>query len=123
MCSNVGVPMVAACGFVALGHRKPRIAAAAVLPPLLASLVWYAAIGHLNSAYAAPSLHAFTPVRLASYVWTGLTASVGGFIHASQSVGGVLISLLAGAAVVRRNVPAALAATSVVFYAFVGVGR
>jgi hypothetical protein len=123
ICSGIGVPMVAASGFVALVCRKPRIAAAAVLPPALIFLIWYAAIGHLGNANATFKLNALSPGGLASYVWTGLTTSIAGFVDTSHYVGALLISVLAGAAVVRRNVPAALAAITVVLFAFLGLGR
>jgi len=122
MCSDIGVPMVAACGLVALARRKPRLAVYAVLPPAVVFLIWYVAVGHEASNTAA-HLKILTVGGLASYVWTGLKASMGGYIDSSDYVGAILVSVLAGAAVVRRNVPAALAASTLALYAFVGFGR
>ncbi|HVA04750.1 MAG TPA: hypothetical protein VMU64_13520 [Acidimicrobiales bacterium] len=122
MCSDIGVPMVVACGLVALASRKPRLAAYSVLPPAFVFLIWYVTVGH-EAANSATHLKNLTLDGLASYVWTGLKASMGGYIDSSEYVGAVLVSVLAGAAVVRRNVPAALAASTLALYAFVGFGR
>ena len=121
MCSDIGVPMVAACGLVALARRRPRVALFAVLPPAALFLIWYAVIGHLGTN---PGTTIDLNVKgLASYIWTGLTASTAGLVNASTYVGALLVSVLAGAAVIRRNVPAALAASAVVLYIFIGLGR
>ena len=122
MCSDIGVPMVVGAALVALARRKPRIAALAVVPPAFVFLVWYEAIGD-KGTNAGTFLSSLSLGGLASYIWTGLTASTGGFVDATHYVGALLISILAGAAVVRRNVPAALAATTLALFAFVGFGR
>ena len=119
MCSDIGLSMVVACALVALVLRRRAAAAAAALPPALIFLVWYVAIGHSG----AQAIGLLSVGGLLSYIWTGLTASMGGFVDLSQHVGAVLISVIAATAVVRRNVPAALAVTTVVFYALAGLGR
>ena len=101
MCSNVGVFMVMTCAVVALAHRRPAAAAAAALPPTVVFLVWYEAVGH--SGTQAANFGSGNLVGLASYVWTGLTASLAGFVDAPQIVGAALVILLGGVAVVRRE--------------------
>jgi hypothetical protein len=118
----MGIPMVAGCGLVALARRRPKLAACAVLPPAAIFLIWYVTIGH-NGTNAAANIKGLSIGGLASYVWAGLTASMSEYFHAPQYVGAVLLSVLAGAAVLRRNVPAALAITTLGLYAFVGLGR
>ena len=119
MCSGIGVPMVAGCGLVALAGRKFKTAVIVVLVPAVVFLIWWVKIGHLGAALA---LH-LSVGSLASYLWTGLTASVAGYFGLSRFVGAVLVVGMAGAAVWRRNVPAALAATTIALYVFVGTGR
>ncbi len=120
MCSDIGIPMVAACGLVALANRKPKLAAYSVGPPAAVFLLWYVAVGHNGATSDFQNLH---PGTLASYVWTGLTSSTGGFLDASTSVGAVVVIILLGVAIARRNVPAALTFSVVIFYAFVALGR
>ena len=122
MCSDIGVPMVVGAALVALARRKPRIAALAAVPPAFVFLVWYEVIGD-KGTNAGTFLSSLSLGGLVSYIWTGLTASMGGFVDATHYVGALLISVLAGAAVVRRNLPAALAATTLALFAFVGFGR
>ncbi len=122
MCSGMGIPMVAGCGLVALAHRKPKLAAWAVLPPAAIFLIWYLTIGH-DGTNAAANIQSLSIGGLASYVWTGLRASMSGYFHAPQYVGAVLVIVLTGAAALRRNVPAALAIATLGLYAFVGLGR
>lgn len=122
MCSNIGVPMVFACVLVALARRRLKAAAWAALPPAAVFVVWYLLIGHIGT-YTSTDVANLSVGGLVSYVWTGMTTSIGGLFTLSPQLGAVLVVVLAGAAVVRRNVPAALALTALVFYAFVGVGR
>jgi hypothetical protein len=122
MCSNIGVPMLVGCVLVALVRRRPAAAAIAAVPPALCFVIWYEVIGHAGTR-ASADLASLSVGGLATYVWTGLTASTGGFVDGSPRLGALIVAVLAGAAVVRRNVPAALALTSVAFYAFVAIGR
>lgn len=122
MCSAIGVPMVAAGGIVALARSKPKLAVAAVVPPAVIFVIWYLAIGH-NGTTASADVSSLSLSGLASYVWVGLAASLGGYLRASQYVGGVLLVVLIGTAAFRRNVPAALAFSTLVLYVFVGSGR
>ena len=110
--SNIGVLMVVAYGIVALTRRRPGAAAAVTIPSALTFLIWYELIGH--SGTHAANFSSGDVAGLASYVWTGLSASLAGFVDAPQFVGAVLVILLAGAAVLYRNVPAALALSAVV---------
>jgi hypothetical protein len=119
LCSGMGVPLVAAYGAVALARRKFRVAVIAVVPPAAIFLAWWFGIGHRAGAHA---VH-ITVGGLASYVWTGLAASVGGYLDLPRFVGGVLVVALAAACIWRRDVPAVLAFMTVPFYAFVGIGR
>ncbi len=119
MCSGIGVPMVAGCGLVALAGRKFKVAVIAVLVPAVVFLTWWLEIGHSGGGLELR----LSVGDLASYLWTGLTASVAGFVGLSRSVGAVLVVVMAVTAVWRRNVPAALAATTVALYVFVGTGR
>ena len=90
MCSDIGIPMIVACGLVALAQRKLREAAIAVGPPIFIFLVWYLAIGYHGSASNSTSVK-FDLGGLSSYVWTGLTSSFSGFLDAPHFVG-VLIA-------------------------------
>lgn len=121
MCSAIGIPMVMASGLVALAQGKRRQAAIAVVPPAVVFLIWYVAIGYHGTArnpFASLSVRG-----LASYVQSGLTSALSGFLDAPRFVGVIVAILLVAAAVIRRNVPAALAVSAVVLYAFVGLGR
>jgi hypothetical protein len=122
MCSNIGVPMVFGCVLVAVVRKRFAAAAVVGFVPALAFVVWYLLIGHIGTT-ASTDVAALSFGGLVSYVWTGLTTSMGGLIDSSSHLGAVLVSVIAGAAVVRRNVPAALALTAVVLYVFVGLGR
>ncbi len=122
MCSNLGIPMVFGCVLVALTRRRPAVAVVTAVPPAVFFIVWYALIGHIGT-YASSDIASLSFGGLASYVWTGLTASLGGLVDGSAHLGAVFVAVLAGAAAVRRNVPAALALTAVALYAFVGLGR
>ena len=122
MCSDIGVPMVAACGLVALARRRPRLAVSVVVLPAAIFVIWYEAVGRLG-ANGGTDISKLSVGGLLSYIWTGLTASAAGFFDAPTFVGVVLVIVLAGAAVMRRNVPAALAVATVVLYAFIGLGR
>lgn len=124
MCSGIGLPMVAGGGLVALARRRPRIAVSAVLPPVVIYLIWYVTVGHTATNNGGLShLASLNFGVLVSYLWTGLTVSMGGFVDGSQHLGAVLVAVLAGAALVRRNVPAALAVTTVVLYVTIGLAR
>jgi len=118
MCSGIGVPMVAACGGVALVRRRPKVAVVSVVPPAVVFLAWWLTIGHVGTS----DLH-FTAGGLASYVWTGLTTTLARLFDLPRFVGAVLAVVLAAAALWWRNVPAVLAAMAVVLFAFVGAGR
>jgi hypothetical protein len=122
MCSNIGIPMVFGCVLVGLVRRRYAAAAMAAIPPALVFIVWYALIGHTGTN-TSTDLASLSLGGLVSYVWTGLTASLGGLVDGPPHLGAVFVAILAGAAVTRRNVPAALALTAVVLYAFVGLGR
>ncbi len=122
MCSNIGVPMVVGCVLVAIVRRRFSAAVVAGAIPALAFVIWYVSIGHIGT-YASTDIASLSFNGLVSYVWTGLTTSMGGFLDSSPHLGAVIVSVLAGAAVARRNVPAALALTTVVLYVFVGFGR
>jgi hypothetical protein len=130
MCSNIGVPMVLGCALVALVRRRYAGAAVAVIPPALTFVIWYVLIGHVGT-YASTDIASLSLNGLASYVYTGLTTSMSGLIDGSPNASAVLVHVLgtsivivlAVTAVVRRNVPAALALTTVAFYIFVGLGR
>jgi hypothetical protein len=121
MFSNVGVLMVVACGIVALARRRPGVAAAVTIPSALTFLIWYELIGHSGTQSA--NFSSGNVAGLASYVWTGLSASLAGFVDAPQVVGSVLVIVLAAAAMLYRNVPAALALSVAVIYGFLGLGR
>lgn len=94
MCSDIGIPMLVACGFVALVQRKWREAVIAVVPPSFIFLVWYAAIGRQgvtsDSALATGNIG-----DLPSYMWTGLTSSLSGFLDAPHFIGILMVLLLA----------------------------
>ncbi|MGA8726806.1 MAG: hypothetical protein WB565_17365 [Acidimicrobiales bacterium] len=122
MCSDIGIPMIVACGLVALAQRKLREAAIAVGPPIFIFLVWYLAIGYHGSASNSTSVK-FDLGGLSSYVWTGLTSSFSGFLDAPHFVGVLIAVLLGAAAIVYRNAPAALAASVLPLYVFIGLGR
>jgi hypothetical protein len=122
MCSNIGIPMVFGCVLVGLVRRRYAAATMAAIPPALVFIVWYALIGHTGTN-TSTDLASLSLGGLVSYVWTGLTASLGGLVDGPPHLGAVFVAILAGAAVTRRNVPAALALTAVVLYAFVGLGR
>jgi hypothetical protein len=122
MCSNIGVPMVLGCALVAVVRRRFAAAAWAALPPAVVFLIWYALTGH-NGTYTSTDIASLSIGGIASYVWTGFTTSMGGLFDSSPHLGAVIVSVLAGAAVARRNVPAALVCTAVVLYIFVGFGR
>ena len=117
MCSGIGVPMVAGCGLVALTRRNLKATLIAVIVPAVVFLTWWETIGHTGTA----TTLAFRD--LPSYVWAGLTASVAGYFDLPHVVGAVLVVVLILAALWRRNVPAALAVTTVALYLFVGTGR
>ena len=122
LCSDIGIPMIVACGLVALAQRKFREAAIAVGPPIFVFLVWYIAIGYQGAA----SDSTFAKLDLgglSSYAWTGLTSSFSGFLDAPHFVGILMAVLLGAAAIVYRNAPAALAASVLPLYAFIGLGR
>ena len=121
MCSDIGIPMIVACGLVALAQRKLREAAIAVGPPIFIFLVWYLAIGYHGSASNSTSVK-FDLGGLSSYVWTGLTSSFSGFLDAPHFVGVLIALLLGAAAIVYRNAPAALAASVLPLYVFIGLG-
>ena len=121
MCSDIGIPMIVACGLVALAQRKLREAAIAVGPPIFIFLVWYLAIGYHGSASNSGSVK-FDLGGLSSYVWTGLTSSFSGFLDAPHFVGVLIALLLGAAAIVYRNAPAALAASVLPLYVFIGLG-
>jgi hypothetical protein len=122
MCSNLGIPMVFGCALVALARRRLVAAAVTAVPPAVVFLFWFALIGHIGT-YASKDIASLSFGGLVSYVWTGLTASLGGLVDGSAHLGAVFVAVLVGAAVARRNVPAALALTAVALYAFVGLGR
>ncbi len=130
MCSNIGLPMVFGCALVALVRRRFAGAAMAVLPPAVTFVIWYVLIGHVGT-YAATDIASLSFNGLAAYVWTGLTTSMSGLVDGSPDASAVLVHVLgavfvvalAVAAALRRNVPGALALTTVVFYVFVGFGR
>jgi hypothetical protein len=119
LCSGMGVPLVAAGAAVALARRRFRVAVIAAVPPAVIFLSWWVTIGHRGGGRAGH----VTVGSLASYVWTGLTASAGGYLDLPRVVGAVLVVALAGAALWRRDVPAVLAVMTVPLYLFVGVGR
>jgi hypothetical protein len=122
LCSGMGVPLVAACGAVALARRKVRVAVIAVVPPAVAFVWWWLTFGDRSGAQ---DVH-ISIGSLASYVWTGLTASAAGYLGLPRVVGAILVIALAGAALWRRDVPAVLAVLAVMtvpLYVFVGVGR
>ncbi len=119
VCSGMGVPLVAACGAVALARRKLRVAVIAVVPPAVVFLSWWVTIGHRGGGRAVN----VTVGALASYVWTGLTASAAGYLDLPRFVGAILVIAVAGVALWRRDVPAVLAVMTVPLYLFVGVGR
>jgi hypothetical protein len=122
MCADIGIPMVIACGFVAVVERKFRVAAIAVGAPAVVFMLWFLAIGYHGTA-SDQSLGSVHIGQVPGYVWTGLTSAVGGFLDAPHLVGVVAVLLLGAAAMVYRNAPAALAASVVPFYGFVGLGR
>ncbi len=122
MCSNIGVPMVFGCVLVALVRRQFAAAAVVGIVPGLAFVVWYLLIGHIGT-YASTDIAALSFGGLVSYVWTGLTTSMGGLLDSSSHLGAVLVVVFAVAAVAKRNVPGALALTAVALYVFVGLGR
>jgi hypothetical protein len=130
MCSNIGVPMVLGCVLVALARRRLAAAAAAAIPPALIFLIWYVLIGHIGT-YTSTDIASLSLSGMVSYVWIGLTTSMSGLVDGSPHVssvfvnvfGALLVIVLASAGVARRNVPAALALTTLPFYVFVGLGR
>ena len=122
MCSNIGIPMVFGCVLVALARRRYTAAAITAIPPAAVFIIWYVLIGHIGT-HASTDIASLSFGGLVSYVWTGLTASMGGLVDGSAHLGAVFVAVLAGAAVARRNVPAALALAAVALYAFVGLGR
>ncbi len=121
MCSDIGVPMVVGAVLVAFARRKPRAAALAAVPPALVFLLWYEVIGrqgHRCRHVARQSQ--FRRTRVVHLDWSdgerrGVSSTPLSY------VGAVLISILAGAAVVRRNVPAALAATTLALVCVRGI--
>ncbi len=122
MCSDIGIPMIVACGFVVLVQRKPREAAIAVVPPTFIFLVWYAAIGH-QGVTSGSALATGNVGGLPDYVWTGLTSSFSGFLDAPHFIGVLVVVVLIATAVVYRNAPAGLAASVLPLYGFIGLGR
>jgi len=122
MCSNIGIPMVFGCVLVALARRRYTAAAITAIPPAVIFIIWYMLIGHIGT-YASTDIASLSFGGLVSYVWMGLTASMGGLVDGSAHLGAVFVAVLAGAAVARRNVPAALSLAAVALYAFVGLGR
>jgi hypothetical protein len=122
MFSDIGVAMIVTVGLVALAHRKFRLAAYSALPPAAIFLVWYALVGH-NGADPASNFKVLTVGSMSSYVWTGLTSTMGGFVNASRTVGAAVVVILAVAVVVKRNAPAVLAVSVPLFYVIVGLGR
>jgi hypothetical protein len=120
MCSDLGLPMIAACALVALAHRKFRVAVIAVVPPIVVFVIWYVTIGNKGTAgdYGKVDIG-----QLLNYVWTGLTSALSGFFDAPHAIGVVAILVLAAAGIRYRNAPAALAAAVLPFYGFVGLGR
>ena len=120
MCSDIGIPMVVACGLVALVQRRFREAAIAVGPPGFVFLIWYLAIGYHGASSDSTKLELG---GLSNYVWTGLTSSFSGFLDAPHFVGLLIAVLLGVAAIVYRNAPAALAVSVLPLYAFIGLGR
>jgi hypothetical protein len=122
MCSDLGIPMVVACGLVACVQRRFRDAAIAVVPSAFVFLVWYAAIGHQGVTSGSTS-EATNVGGLLSYIWTGLTSSLSGFLDSPHFVGVLAVVVLGVVAVVYRNAPAALAVCVIPFFGFVGLGR
>ena len=120
MCSDIGIPMVVACGLVALVQRRLREAAIAVGPPGFVFLIWYLAIGYHGASSDSTKLELG---GLSNYVWTGLTSSFSGFLDAPHFVGLLIAVLLGVAGIVYRNAPAALAVSVLPLYAFIGLGR
>ena len=122
MCSDLGVPMVIACGLVALVQRRWRDAAIAVVPAAVVFVVWYLAIGYQGTT-SDPSFGTLRIGQLWSYVWTGLTTCFSGFLDAPHFVGILAVVVLGAGAVVYRNAPAALAASVLPLYGFIALGR
>ena len=61
--------------------------------------------------------------HIVSFIWVGITASFAGYLRAPRVVGDLIAIALAGVAIWRRNVPAALAAATLVVFVFVATGR
>ena len=123
MCSDLGIPMTLALVCVVVVHRRFRDAAIAVVPALAVFLIWFGAIGHQGVTSSDSALESGNLGGLIRYVWAGLTWSLSGFLDAPHVFGILMVILLAGAAVIYRNAPAALGASAVLFYGFVGSGR
>lgn len=121
MCSNLGLPIVMACGLVALVRRRIVTAITVTLVPTIVFAAWWmtiasrATVAHLGLGY----LLSGAP----GYVWTGLTASAAGFFDLPRFVGVGLVIVLAAGALYRRNALAALAVTSVLVYGAIALGR
>lgn len=123
MSSGIGLVMMAALGLVTLLRRGPMWAAVTVAPPTAAYLGWWL-LERPQSHYAQFSI----PGDL-RFAVTGLISTASSAIG-PYGVGVVLMAalfawLLAGAASLRREAPAALAMafTAVFLYLLIGFGR
>jgi hypothetical protein len=127
MCSGLGVPMVIGTGLVALARRRYVLALLATAIPGVIFAIWWlkfgSGLGTTLVVYGVTVVLRPSLTALVKFTWSGLTFSFAGYVDLPSVVGAVLAVVLGVAVLWRRNVPAALAVTSIAVYGFIGLGR
>ncbi|HMK96045.1 MAG TPA: hypothetical protein VK425_00780 [Acidimicrobiales bacterium] len=129
MCSTVGDAMVAGAAVLLFARWPARRALAVLALPVVSYVVWFAALGRpsISGPRDSLSLNGFT--TLPGYLWNEFASNLGQTFNLVDAGPAILVGLLAWLTWRLRPlwrespVVLALAVSSLVFYALVGIGR